>query len=74
MVLDPKFLEADANEVAEQARIDRDAEIASLIAASRDPYDQLPLPIRLRYSKAEYAWLTDAHKAAIVQIECDPEY
>jgi len=73
-MIDHKFLEADANEVAEQARIDRDAEIASLIAASRDPYDQLPLPIRLRYSKAEYAWLTDAHKAAIVQIECDPEY
>lgn len=39
-----------------------------------DPYDQLPDCIRQYYSRAEYLWLSDAQKAALIEQECEPEW
>lgn len=37
-------------------------------------YDQLPEPIKQVYSQAQYLWLSDAEKAALVDQECEPEW
>ena len=39
-----------------------------------DDYDELPEPIKLSYTRAEYLWLSDAEKATLVQQECEPEW
>jgi len=39
-----------------------------------DPrYDDLPEPIKMMYSAKEYAWLSDAEKANLVERSCLPE-
>lgn len=37
-------------------------------------WETLPQPIRTVYSEREYAWLTDAEKARLVTVECEPEW
>ena len=39
-----------------------------------DDYAQLPEPIKLSYSRAEYLGLSDAEKANLIQQECEPEW
>ena len=43
-------------------------------SAGSDDYEQLPEPIKLSYTRAEYLWLSDAEKATLVQQECEPEW
>lgn len=37
-------------------------------------YDKLPTPIQAVYTQAQYAWLSDAEKARLVQLETEPDY
>jgi hypothetical protein len=57
-----------------QRQLDRDAEIAKIMEDANDPYGSLPLPIRMRYTRQEFLWLSDADKATLIQRECDPEF
>lgn len=57
-----------------QRRLDRDAEIAAIMATPGDPYDELPLPIKMMYNRQEYMWLTDDQKSTLIQRECEPEF
>lgn len=36
-------------------------------------YDALPEPIKVVVSRREWAWLSDAEKATLVQRECEPD-
>ena len=40
----------------------------------QDDYDALPEPIKLSYTRAEFMWLSDAEKANLVTMECEPEW
>lgn len=57
-----------------QRRLDKDAELSAGGVDPNDPYAALPLAIRMRYSRAEYMWLTDADKATLLQRECEPDF
>jgi hypothetical protein len=37
-------------------------------------YNDLPAAIKAIYSPKEYAWLSDAEKASLVQRETEPEW
>jgi len=36
-------------------------------------YDELPEAIKMIYSPREYAWLSDAAKARLIETETEPE-
>lgn len=49
--------------------------VTGMTEPSADPrYEALPQPIRSAYSEREYTWLTDAEKARLVTVECEPEW
>jgi len=60
-------------EAEAQRQLDRDAEIAKIMEHRDDPYESLPMPIRMQYTRQEYLWLSDADKATLVQRECEPD-
>ena len=37
-------------------------------------HEALPEGVRQYYSPIEYAWLSDAEKATLVERECEPEF
>ncbi len=39
-----------------------------------DPYEALPLPVRLSLTRQEYLWLSDAEKASLEQDMTEPEW
>jgi hypothetical protein len=41
---------------------------------SKDPYDQLPEPIKMLYTREQWLWLSDQEKATLVQRETECEY
>jgi hypothetical protein len=43
------------------------------LTPSPDEYEDLPEPVKVRLSRREYLWLSDAEKATLVQDECEPE-
>ena len=60
-------------EAEAQRKLDRDAEIAAIMATPGDPYDELPLSIKMTYTRQEYLWLSEHDKATLVQRECEPD-
>ena len=42
-------------------------------ATAADPYDCLPESLKHVYTRHEYAWLSDAAKATLVERETEPE-
>ena len=46
----------------------------ALEGAGSDDYEQLPEPIKLSYTRAEYLWLSEDEKANLITQECEPEW
>lgn len=40
---------------------------------SSDDYDQLPVPVKVLYTRQQWLWLSDGGKAGLIQRECEPE-
>lgn len=49
-------------------------EVIRQVQSSGDPYDLLPEPLKVAYTRTEYLWLTDAEKTTLQQRETEPEY
>jgi hypothetical protein len=41
--------------------------------AASTEYDTLPEPVKQVVGRREWAWLSDAEKATLVQRECEPD-
>jgi hypothetical protein len=58
--------------------------VADKLGPFRDPgiseraiaaqYEELPVPVQQVYTRLEYAWLTDAEKAKLIQTITEPEF
>jgi len=69
MVSTDKFVE---QEDEDQRKLDRDAQQERMF--EWDAYAELPMALRMKYTRTEYDWLSDDEKHTLVQRECDPEF
>ncbi len=64
-----KFTE---QEDADRRKLDLDAQ-ENATYFEWDAYAELPMALRMKYTRTEYDWLSDDEKATLVQRECEPE-